>query len=495
MSRFQWTIASVVLWGVFFGVTASLIYAQSDGDMAIELSGFSASEAYDLEAGDALDVSEEKLMKLLFRSGKVSSVNFRKWSQFAAEVSWTQVLESPEQFRFWTFQRELTLRYLELLRFPPELVTDELKGVYVARCVDASQQPVILLTRSAPRKLKLNQPLDQPISFTGFFYNNVAVNFDGSPRIAEDNEDEVEAAEVEKDENDQAGIGDGPAVPLFIANRFAWYPTEPDDSLSVSRGQANLAAHGVDVGLFDYVRKQNSKPLSGYDADAFYQMLAAANAIESADGSESGGVAESGISFTDLMSAPTKHFGSAVNMSGRLRQCVPIQIVDSDRKAQVGLDHYYQVSLFPDLDGRGVVVRTSGNESIKFDQFPVTVCLPQLPQGMTAAELEGRAVQVEGYFYRFIKYQSKVSQDANQSGQVSPMVIACRVNVTSTGTTAEGVDTLMRGLLIAILGVVAIAVAYGVWAAPTKRSRLVAGEGETLPEKIDLSQFEDQIDD
>ena len=491
MSRSEWMIANIVLWGVLLGGVASPVHAQSDGEMAIELSGFSASEAYDLEAGDALDVSEEKLMKLLFRSKKVSSVNFRKWSQFAAEVSWTQVLGSPERFRFWTFQRKLTLRHLELLRFPPSLATDELKGVYVARCENASGQSVILLTRSAPRKLKLNQPLDQPISFVGFFYNNVAINANGGPRVAEDGED----AEVEKSEAERADSFNGPGVPLFVANRFAWYPTKPDDTMSVSQGQAKLAAHGVDVGLFDYVRKQNSKPLSGYDADAFYQMLAAANVIESADGSQQKGEPREGISFTDLMSAPTSHFGSEVNMSGRLRQCVSIQIVDPNRRSQVGLEHYYQVSLFPDLDGRGVVVRTSADESIKFDQFPVTVCLPQLPKGMTAAELEGRAVQVEGYFYRFIKYQSKVSETANQSGQVSPMVIANRVNVTSIGTTAEGVDTLLRGLLIAILGVVAIAVAYGVWAAPSRRRRLVAGDSEALPEKIDLSQFEDQIDD
>ena len=490
MRRLQWMIASVFLWAACFGSITSPIYAQSDGEMATELSGLSASEAYDIEAGEPLDVHEEKLMKLLFRSKKVSSANFKKWSQFGKDISWSQLSESPERFRFWTFQRKLTLGHLELLRFPADVATDELKGVYVARCVDATGQPVILLTRSAPRKLTLNQPLDQPVAFTGFFYNNVPVNSDGSLQIADQDDDGGE-----QDGEDEQNADRKSGVPMFVANRFAWYPAATDDALSVSQGQVELAFHGVDVGLFDYVRKQNSKPLSAYDADAFYQFLAAENAIGSAGDAKSAVEVDPGISFADLMSAPTGHFGSAVNMSGRLRQCVPVKIADADREAQVGLDHYYQVSLFPDLDGRGVVVRTAGDESIKFDQFPVTVCLPRLPQGMTAAELEGRAVQVKGHFYRFIKYQSKVSEDANQSGQVSPMVIANYMKITSPATTAAGVDSLMRGLLIGILAVVAIAVAYGIWGGASKRSRLVADEDQSLPEKIDLSPFEDQIDD
>ena len=461
-------------------------YAQSNGDVAIELSGFSVSEAYDLEAGSPFDLSDRQLMKLLFRSGKVSRVNFEKWSRFADEVSWQQLNDAPQRFRFWTFNRKLQLKYLSQIRFPEEIATDELKGVYLAKCVNDDGQEVYLVARSAPRKLTLKQSLDQPISFSGFFYNNVAVGPDGALMIS-DTADEVA-------DDDRSAESDAAGVPLFIANRFSWYPTATSEAMGVTDSHVELASHGVDIGLFDYVRKQNSKVLSNYDSDAFYQMLAAANSAGSSAEVDPPSSGTAAISFTELMSAPTAHFGNTIALSGRLRQCVPIEIVDADRQELVGAERYYQVSLFPNLKGRDVVVRTSGEEIIKFEQFPVTVCFPRLPEGMTAKQLEGRPAQVTGNFYRFIKYQSKVAADAGQSGQISPLVMASHLNVVPAKTSAEGVDLLMRVLLIVILAAVAATVAYGLFKDRNKRSRLVAGSEDPLPEKIDLSQFEDQID-
>ncbi len=503
-------------------LTASL-FAQSDGDVAIELSGISVSAAYDLQAGAPLDLSDTQLMKLLFRCGKVSRGNFEKWSRFADDVSWQQLREVPQRFRFWTFRRKLQLNQLSQIRFPEQIATDELKGVYLAKCVNDAGQEVYLIARSAPRKLTLNQSLDQPISFSGFFYNNVAVGNDGGLVISDLAGERMGAAEDTTDEvkdGEQIAESGSAVVPLFIANRFAWHPTATHAAMGVTASQVELASHGVDIGLFDFVRRQNSKVLSKFDADAFYQMLAAANSLETL-GRETLGretlvketLAEedpaeedpalvgnvtldaSAISFTDLMSAPTRYFGDAIALSGRLRQCVPIQIVDADRQRLVGLERYYQVSLFPDLKGRAVVVRSSEEESIKFDQFPVTVCLPRLPAGMTADQLEGRPAKVIGHFYRFIKYQSQITAEAGQSGQVSPLVMASRLEVVPPSTSAAGVDLLMRVLLIVTLTIVAGSVAYSLLKDRNKRSHLMAQRAEVLPEKIDLGPFEDQIDD
>ena len=460
---------------------------QSNGDVAIELSGFSVSEAYDLEAGYPLDLSDRQLMKLLFRCGKVSNGNFEKWSRFADEVSWQQLNDEPQRFRFWTFKRPLRLNYLSLLRFPEQIASDELKGVYLAKCVNDVGQEVYLVTRSAPRKLTLNQSLDQPISFSGFFYNNVAVEPEGELVMADIADDVAEGVPTAESSSQSA--------PLFIANRFSWHPEATNKTLGVTASQVELASRGVDIGLLDFVAKQNSKALSKYDSDAFYQMLAAANSVQPTAEFDETKPATPAISFTELMSAPTSHFGSAIVLSGRLRQCVPIEIVDADRQALVGADRYYQVSLFPNLKGRDVVVRASGEESIKFEQFPVTVCFLELPAGMTVEQLEGRPAQVTGNFYRFIKYQSKVASDAGQSGQISPLVMASHLDVAAPTMTAEGVDLLMRVLLIGILLTVAAGVAYGFFKDRKKRSRLVAEGEDPLPEKIDLSQFEDQIYD
>ena len=473
----------------------AMSFAQFDGDVAIELSGFSVSEAYDLQAGDPLDLSDDQLIKLLFRSGKVSQGNFERWSRFADEVSWQQLNAAPQRFRFWTFKRALRLRYLSQLRFPKQIASDELKGVYLAKCINGAGQDVYLITRSAPSKLTLNQSLDQPISFSGFFYNNVAVGGEGALTmfaIDKDGADDDDAPVDGTVESKSVG------VPLFIANRFSWYPTTTNAAMGVSASQVELAARGFDIGVFDLVRKQNSKALSKYDSDAFYQMLAAANSVQPAGGQGKPNPDTPAISFMELMAAPTRHFGDVIALSGRLRQCVPIEIVNAERQASVRAKRYYQVSLFPNLKGRDVVVRTSGEENIKFAQFPVTVCFLKLPEGMTAKQLEGRPAKVTGNFYRFIKYQSKVASEAGQSGQISPLVMASHLNVATPATTAEGVDLLMRVLLMGILLAVAVTVAFGLLTNRMKRNRfnrLMAAGEDSLPEKIDLSQFEDQIDD
>lgn len=500
MMRLACLFCCVAACACLFNGTA---FAQSNGDVAIELSGFSVSEAYDLEADAALDLSDKQLMKLLFRSGKVSSGNFEKWSRFAADVSWPQLSQTPQRFRFWTFKRGLRLKYLSPLRFPPQIASEELKGVYLAKCVNEAGQEVYLITRSAPRKLTLKESLDQPISFSGFFYNNVAVGPEGELVMADVSSDDAgdEGGDIAGDEDgdiagdDQSAESDTRSVPLFIATRFSWYPATINEALGVTASQVELASRGVDIGLFDFVRKQNSKALSKFDSDAFYQMLAAANSVRSPAELVPASSTARTISFTELMSAPASHFGDAIALSGRLRQCVPIEIVDADRQMLVGTDRYYQVSLFPNLKGRDVVVRISGEESIKFEQFPVTVCFLELPAGMTVEQLEGRAAQVTGNFYRFIKYQSKVASEAGQSGQISPLVMASDLNVVAPTTTARGVDLLMRGLLIGILLTVAAAVAYSLFKDRRKRSGLLAQDKQPLPEKIDLSQFEHQIDE
>lgn len=535
----DWVSRCLILVMAALSVAAAPAWAQSDGDAAIELSGFSVSEAFDLNAGDRMDLSDPQFLKLLFRSGKVSAVNFKKWAKFAADVSWPQLIDVPHRYRFWTFNRNLMLTRLVQIRLSNDEGGGDLKGVYLAHCESDSGQPVFLITRSAPRKIALDQPIRQPISFVGFYYNNVAAgprgellrstgensddgDSDADDRNTDDRDgdssvgagqggfDEAKEQAKEDDgggrdvgregdgrlEDADAADGDrGESVPLFVANRFAWHPVESTPTMNVSRGQLELSTRGVDVGLFDYVRKQNSKPLSQYDADAFYQMLAAVadrgNSATPLTDPKADSADDAEISFTELMAAPARHFGGAIAMSGRLRQCVPIEITNDDRQSQVGALRYYQASLFPDLGGRDVVVRGSGGQSVKFEQFPVTICVAELPDGFTPQSLEGRAVEVRGYFYRFIKYQSKVSAAASVSGQVSPLVMVSEMVVAPAVTSAKGVDLLMRTLLLLILAGVVAAIVWGIFKDRIRSRGGMAENVDALPEKIDVSQFED----
>jgi hypothetical protein len=501
---------TVVVMASFLGSNAQATTGQSDGDAAIQLSGFSVSQAYDIVADQPLDLADSKFLKLLFRSEKISAVNYRKWAAFSSGVTWPQLIQSPDQFRFWTFDRKLVLTRLTQVRFPDRVATEALKGFYLARCKNSFGQTVFLATKSAPRKIVLNQPIEQPVSFSGFYYNTVAVGPNGDPQLSynRDRDDDTRGRAGQGGGGLAKPISEGGAKanvsPVFVAKRFAWHPIAATPDMDVSSGQLALAKHGFDAGLFDDVRRQNSKPLSGVDADAFYQMLAAVKSIsadsrnENGDPSVSQDSRNSTIQQTDffqLMSAPTQHFGGAVSVAGRLRQCVPIKITDPDRQRQVGEQQYFQVSLFPDLNGRDVVVRTAGDHSVSFNQFPVTICLPKLPPGVTPQTLEGRTVEVEGYFYRFIKYQSKISTDAELTGQVSPLVMVSEIRMGTAGRSAQEVDVLMRGLLLLVLAVVIAGIVWGLVKDRALAGRQIAIRDDTLPEKIEFSDFQDQIDE
>ena len=482
-------------------------------DSPEDLAGFSASETYDIVPGSRLDLEEPFFVRSLYRIAKVSPESLGKFSQDTGDVSLQQMIEKTRNFRFWAFTRDATLERLTILKFPAQSEAG-ISGVYQAACRDKDGQAFFLLCRSAPSRIARNERLNEPIRFSGFFYNAVQLNAAGegiqlaNARLGNENADGIEE-EKKPEEVDLSNV-----APVFVVNRFAWYPkavaavtagtagnkaTAGQKATKVSAGHVELASHGVDVGLFDYVRKRNSKPLAQQDAGCFYQMLQAATAIGD-EKMESGGAekeSSASVGFVELVGAPTKHIGTRVKVTGSLRQCVRIAVPADAPVSSTGqpLRHYYQVSLFPDLGGRKVVTRTGEGEALSFDRYPVTVCLSALPSGMTPETLTGKTATVDGFFYRLIKYQSQKTEAEDQDGMVSPLVMASAIQLVSTANTARAVDGLMNAFLWLMLAAVAAVI---IWKFVRWRRSVFGGSSRSdegafdFPDKIDASNIEDQ---
>ena len=467
-------------------------------DSPESLAGFSPSETYDIVPGSPLDVEESFFVRSLYRIAKVSSESLGKFSRGSDDVSWQRMLEKTRDFRFWAFTRDATLERLTILKFPAKSDAG-ISGVYLAACRSDDGQKFFLACRSVPSRLPRDKQLNEPIRFSGFLYNSVRLGAGGeslelgpAPR----NEDGEEPEEI-----DMSNV-----APVFVVNRFAWYPEtagdfgSADGKAKVSSGHVELAAQGVDVGLFDYVRKRNSKPLAQHDAGCFYQMLQAASAIGrdgQADARGGNEKSNSVVGFVDLVGAPAKHIGARVRVTGSLRQCVRIE-VPADAPTSSGgqpLRHYYQVSLFPDLGGRKVVTRTGEGENLSFDRYPVTVCLSALPAGTTPQTLAGKTATVDGFFYRLIKYQSQKTEAEGHDGMVSPLVMASEIQLVATASAARAVDGLMNVFLWLMLAAVAAAI---VWKFLRWRRTVFSGSGRAnegafnFPDTIDASNIEDQ---
>jgi hypothetical protein len=465
-------------------------------DSPESLAGFSVSETYDIVPGRPLDLEENFFVRSLYRIAKVSSESLGDFSKSNDDISWPQLLEKTRDYRFWTFTRDATLEKLTILKFPPNSEAG-INGVYLAACRSRSGQKFFLVCRSVPSRLPRDEQLNEPIRFSGFFYNSVELE-EGGESIELGGAQHDDEGEEEADEIDTSKI-----APLFVVNRFAWYPqamAEADGKVTVSAGHVELAAQGVDVGLFDYVRRRNSKPLAQQDSSCFYQVLWAANALGSTDADGVEQTAEqsgSSAGFVDLVSAPGNHIGSRVSVTGSLRQCVRIE-VPVDARVSGGdraLDHYYQVSLFPDLGGRKVVTHTGDGEKLSFDRYPVTVCLTALPAGMTPETLSGKTATVDGFFYRLIKYQSQKTEAQGQDGMVSPLVMASAIQMVATASSARAVDNLMNIFLWLMLAAVTALI---IWKFVSWRrsffdnARRGSERAFDFPDKIDASNFEDQ---
>ncbi len=464
-------------------------------DSPESLAGFSPSETYDIVPGSPLDLEENYFVRSLYRIAKVSSASLGRFSQNNDDVSWPRLLEKTRDFRFWAFTRDATLERLTILKFPAKSEAG-INGVYLAECKSDDEQKFFLVCRSAPLRLPRDIQLDEPIRFSGFFYNSVQLAVGGESlelgRTDHQNEDGEEAEEI-----DMSNV-----APVFVVNRFAWYPKTAGDAGSangkakISAGQIELASQGVDVGLFDYVRKRNSKPLAQQDSACFYQMLEAASAI-GRDGQGENRESNSSVGFVDLVGAPTKHIGARVKVTGSLRQCVRIEVPADAPISSRGqpLRHYYQVNLFPNLGGRKVVTRIGEGENLSFDRYPVTVCLSALPRGMTPEALAGKTATVDGFFYRLIKYQSQKTEAEGQDGMVSPLVMASGIELVATANAARAVDNLMNVFLWLMLAAVSAAI---IWKFLRWRRSVFGGDDHRLegafdfPDKIDASNIEDQ---
>ena len=450
--------------------TANAQSSTQIADQAIELSGYSVSESFDVEDDLPLDPEDRFLRRLLHRVGQTSAGNLNRYGAYAADIDWPELKKSPHDYRFWVFQRDVFLSQVHRIDFSDAVDDESLSGCYVNYCQTADGDPVIVLTRSTCRRWPLETALPdpQPVRVSGFFYG--AVLWRDGELIVRASGDETEP------------VDDVAPVPVFIADRLAWFPDSASEALDVSPDHVLLARHGVDIGLLDYVRAANSKPLGTRDAGSFYQLLAA--------------VAEIGESlpvdsrqFVDLMTTPMESIGDSVTLRGVVRQCVEVKLTDAAAQAATGVDRYWQLSLFPDLGGRRISLKRPDGELDVFTSFPATVCLTKLPGGETMATMEGQQLQVDGFYFRFWRYASERSQQTGSGGQVSPLVIAASSKILPAPVNALN---WVAGAGMGLLLLAVLAAWYFTRSTTRPTDRRHAYDPQDMPETIDVSGIEDR---
>ena len=473
---------------------ASTSHAQIHNDKPLELSGYSLSEAYDIEDDESLDLDDPVILRLLYRIKKTSPKSRNEYLQFSKDVTWDQLASETEDYRLWVFDRAVRLKKITKHRFASAETDDEVKGVFVCHCENEQQQPVIVLSASVPRSLPEDVSLDEPIKLTGFLFARrivpqaEAANEESTNEAPQQsNSSQAQENQLDQPESGQPQSDQPNSQPLFIVDRIAWYPDQVIKDRS-NESQVTLAQSGVDIGLLDSVRANNARRLGEGDREAFFQMISGINRFDSQ------AEFENPIGFVDMMRDAKSNHGNAARIKGMVRTCSEINITNPDVINRIGVSKYYQLMLFPDLDGGKIVIKNKkkDGEDLEFRRFPITICCLELPAGLTPQTVERKPFLVDGFFFRLWKFQSdKTDAVDGVSGQLSPLIIAKSV------TPIDSQEGLLNFVLLCFVAAVMAGIAILLWSYRTSdRRHQTPGQKivETLPDRIDVSGIESSVE-
>jgi hypothetical protein len=217
---------------------------------------------------------------------------------------------------------------------------------------------------------------------------------------------------------------EGKPRPLLAAARVQWYPDRVNPARGVKPDHVLLARLGLDIGLLGDERGMNGQPIRTEDHECFYGLLFAMQRA----GPRLVDFPAPPLRIASLLQEPREHHGEILLVEGRARNVTRILVDDPEVLRRFQLDHYYQIDLFVPLENE--IVRLTRPEDPDEDVptfenvYPVTVCVPSLPDGLSQGESLPQDIRVRAAFLRLWAYQSEyVSSFGKERRQLSPMLI------------------------------------------------------------------------
>lgn len=276
--------------------------------------------------------------------------------------------------------------------------------------------------------------------------------------------------------------------PIFVAQRIAWHP------------DSYLGRLGMDMSLFDQV--QQRKTLLSEDRECFYQLL---NVAEQFDASQLLAAARetqerldeaaqhkdkrepSGLAFTigQLLKKPEEYAGAPFDFTGLLKRAIKIRVTDKDIRERFGIDHYYELQVLLDLE---YVVR-DGQRDHRFYNFPITVCVRELPEGIREGERLREFVRVPAVLMKIWSYQSEFAkQQGEEKAQIGPLFIGRTIGWIRPAKSTNS----LAGMIAAALFLTAVGgILFTMWRYNQTDRRFRQRTKELHAEEPDLSGLSD----
>jgi hypothetical protein len=165
------------------------------------------------------------------------------------------------------------------------------------------------------------------------------------------------------------------------------------------------------------------------------------------------------LRIISLLQEPREHHGEILLIEGRARNVTRILVDDPDVRQRFQLDHYYQIDLFVPLENEIVRLTRSGDQDEDVPTFenayPVTVCVPSLPAGLSQGDALPQDIRVRAAFLRLWAYRSDyASSFGKERRQLSPMLIGVQPELVSSEPLRLPLGAMLAALiLLAMLGI------------------------------------------
>lgn len=224
---------------------------------------------------------------------------------------------------------------------------------------------------------------------------------------------------------------------LFAANRIAWHPKQVSQRKLTNPGIIHQSELGVDVGLWDNVRRSNRQPIGTPDRELFYQLLTMSQKTDNAHMKTLG---TSQLNVSESIRNASTLQGGLMHLSGTVRKVTKVEVPDYDVQQRFGLDHYYQIDMFMPLGDRSIQLKRSRDDDqpLVFEHsFPIQVCTATVPDKLKELinqPLVGVAeiprIRVRGFFFKIWSYRSSYasSQDIERM-QLGPLLIVAEPEI------------------------------------------------------------------
>ncbi len=428
----------------------------------LELLGITDSDWSRLVDGQALgSEDEETVIKLLYRMPHISWYDLDRMARPQAELR--RAFEDPGGARGDIFRirgrierverRSLSVRQQELFDFR--------EFYHVTLTLSDPDFRVTVVARGVPQAWLAADAVGQPCGVSAIFL--------------------------------KTGVGtpDG-AHGHLAARRIAWYPNADRAECPVNAGQRFLGRLGFDVGLFDYPRARNRRPLEPEERESFYQLLATMSRAQA----QAASIPSETMHWGPVLQSPGDHHGRWFRLRGSVRRITKVLVRERKLQQRFNLTQYYQLDVFAPLGDQVIQIRqpdsTDGGPTYQ-TSFPVTFCVRQLPEFLrqqVGRDRIDQAVDLQGCFFKLWAYPSPyVARHGGQPLQLSPMLIGVAPRPaglsTASGESPWGV----------ILGVVFLAMLGTIWATiwmVQRRDKLAATE---LRKRLDSRRPDPRTED